>query len=230
MQRWTKHLQNILIRPKTTQLGSIFLLIKYSISILIFAVSGTKDRNGHQSLPLNLGQGPLLRQRPVPPAPLQSISNTFLTIVHFFLLLAACDSQTPDKWDLWEFHASESLMSNCLGLFNSRSFFDLGCDADNHPVVWSFVQASSSHRWRSGPLSQRSPVSITWYSATPLVYHFQCNKSLVQRITCIIGPSFGNFLENFQHEGWYMHKVQRAKSEQIKALWGRCDVVSQVDL
>ena len=159
MQRWTKHLQNILIRPKSTQLGSIFLLIKYSISILIFAVSGTKDRNGHQSLPLNLGQGPLLRQRPVPPAPLQSISNTFLTIVHFFTFGSLRFSNTPDKWDLWEFHAPKSLMSNCLGLLNYRSFFVLGCDADNHPVVWSFVQASSSHRWRSGPLSRLSPVS-----------------------------------------------------------------------
>ena len=158
MQRWTKHLQNILIRPKTTQLGSIFLLIKYSISILIFAVSGTKDRNGHQSLPLNLGQGPLLRQRPVPPLH-SSPYQTHFSPLSIFFLFAACDSQTPDKWDLWEFHASESLMSNCLGLFNSRSFFDLGCDADNHPVVWSFVQASSSHRWRSGPLSQLSPVS-----------------------------------------------------------------------
>ena len=176
MQRWTKHLQNILIRPKTTQLGSIFLLIKYSISILIFAVSGTKDRNGHQSLPLNLGQGPLLRQRPVPPLQSSPYQTHFSPLSIFFLLLAACDSQTPDKWDLWEFHASESLMSNCLGLFNySRSFFDLGCDADNHPVVWSFVQASSSHRWRSGPFVPAVPC-VTWYSvATPLVYHFQCN-------------------------------------------------------
>ena len=92
--------------------------------------------------------------------------------------------------------------SYCLGLFNSRSFFALGCDADNHPVVWSFVQSSSSQRWRSGPLSRRSPVSrdTVWL---PLFIIFNVISLWFNASRVYDALLFGDFLESFQHEGWY---------------------------